>query len=97
MLPLSQHMRSYEDKAEIKDLKDKFHQIRADYELGIRKLVLNKVNNCPCCFKNFFTEAKGSIKQRAFYRDFEPDDLDVLEQMFVTPVVIDEEHNLIND
>ncbi len=31
------------------------------------------------------------------YGDFEPDDLDVLEQMFVTPVVFDESHNLTND
>ena len=97
MLPLSQFMKSCEEQAEVTDLRDKFHQIRADYELGLRKLVLNKVNNCPCCFKGFFIEAKGSVKQRAFYSDFEPDDLDVLEQMFVTPVVIDDDHNLINE
>lgn len=97
MVTLSQHMKSYEEQAEVKDLRDKFHQIRSDYELGLRKLVLNKVNNCPCCFKGFFIEAKDSVKQRAFYSDFEPDDLDVLEQMFVTPVVIDDDHNLINE
>jgi hypothetical protein len=55
------------------------------------------VNNCPCCFKGFFIEAKESVKQRAFYSDFEPDDLDVLEQMFVTPVVIDDEHEATKD
>lgn len=97
MITLSQHIKSYEEQAEVKDLRDKFHQIRSDYELGLRKLVLNKVNNCPCCFKGFFSEAKDSVKQRAFYRDFEPDDLDVLEQMFVTPVVFDESHNLTNE
>ena len=31
------------------------------------------------------------------YGDFDPDDLDVIEQMFVTPVVIDDDHNLVND
>lgn len=97
MVTLSQHMKSYEEQAEVKDLRDKFHQIRSDYELGLRKLVLNKVNNCPCCFKGFFIEAKDSVKQRAFYSDFEPDDMDVLEQMFFTPVVMDDDHNLINE
>ena len=93
----SEIFKETEKQFEIETLREKFHESRSEYELGLRKHLLGEVKNCPCCFKGFFSEAKDSVKQRAFYRDFEPDDLDVLEQMFVTPVVFDEEHNLINE
>lgn len=97
MVSFSEFLKQSEKKCEIEKLRNNFHESRSEYELGLRKHLLEEVKNCPCCFKGFFTEAKDSVKQRAFYRDFEPDDLDVLEQMFVTPVVFDEEHNLINE
>jgi hypothetical protein len=97
MVAFSEFLKQSEKKCEIENLRNKFHESRSEYELGLRKHLLGEVKNCPCCFKGFFTESKDSVKQRAFYRDFEPDDLDVLEQMFVTPVVFDESHNLINE
>jgi hypothetical protein len=91
MLPLSEFFKHSEMKSEVEKLRKKFHESRSEYELGLRKYLLEEVKNCPCCFKGFFTESKESVKQRAFYREFEPEDLDVLEQMFVTPVVFDKE------
>lgn len=96
MVAFSEFFKQIEMRTEIEKLRNKFHESRSEYELGLRKHLLEEVKNCPCCFKGFFTEAKDSVKKRSFYRDFEPDDLDVLEQMFVTPVVFDEEHNLIS-
>jgi 5-methylthioribose kinase len=97
MANFSEFFKSTKSESVIEKLRNKFHESRSEYELELRKHLLEEVKNCPCCFKGFFTEAKDSVKQRAFYRDFEPDDLDVLEQMFVTPVVFDESHNLINE
>ncbi len=97
MANFSEFFKQSEKKCEIENLRNKFHESKSEYELGLRKYLFEEVKNCPCCFKGFFTETKEIVKQRAFYSDFEPDDLDVLEQMFVTPVVFDEEHNLINE
>ena len=95
MLTLSEHIKSYEKQTEVDDLRDKFYQSRVDYELGIKKFVLHKVNNCPCCFKNLFTKREGVVKGRTFYSDFEPDELQVLEDMYF--ITINDDQNLINN
>lgn len=71
-----------EDQARVKELQYKFHQTRADYELGLRKFILNEANNCPCCFKGLLNTTKDSVKQQAFYSNFEPDELEILENMY---------------
>ena len=82
MVTLSESFKRSNDQRDIEKLRDKFHQTRADYELGLRKFILNDVKNCPCCFKGLMEKTKESVKGRVFYSDFEPDELDVLENMY---------------
>lgn len=82
MVTLSESFKRSDDKSEVMKLRNEFHQTRADYELGLRKFILNDVKNCPCCFKGLMEKTKESVKARAFYSDFEPDELDVLENMY---------------
>lgn len=63
-------------------LRKEFHKARAQYELSLRRFILNHVDNCPCCFDGFFDDSKNRVKTIAFYDDFEPDVLDVLEEMY---------------
>lgn len=69
------------------DLNGKYIQARQDYELALKQFVLTEVRGCPCCYEKAFDQMKETIKSRMFYSDFEPDDLKVLQELYITPPV----------
>ena len=81
MVTMNEVLKNAENQAEVNLLRDKFLKSRAEYELSLRKLILNKVKNCPCCFKRLLNISKDYIKQQDFEGDFDPDELAVLEEM----------------
>lgn len=78
-------------KEKVSGTRSDFHQARTEYELAMRREILNRVNHCPCCFDGFFDDVKARIRQEALQNNFEPDVMEVLQRMSLTPVVTDEE------
>lgn len=78
-------------KEKVSETRSDFHQARTEYELAMRREILNRVNHCPCCFDGFFDDVKARIRQEALQNNFEPDVMEVLQRMSLTPVVTDEE------
>jgi hypothetical protein len=78
-------------KEKVSETRSEFHQARTEYELAMRREILHRVNNCPCCFDGFFDDVKARIREEALQNNFEPDVMEVLNRMSLTPVVTDEE------
>lgn len=87
MLTLSSVLKGSDLLENLHDSKRGYLKARAEYELALRRFTLDKVENCPSCFKNFYDSMKDRVKSEAFYSDFEPKELDILEEMFITPIV----------
>lgn len=69
------------------ELNSKYIQARQDYELALQQFVLTEVRDCPCCYEKAFDQMKEKIKSRMFYSDFGPDDLEVLQELYITSPV----------
>ena len=78
-------------KEKVSETRSDFHQARTEYELAMRREILHRVNHCPCCFDGFFENVKAQIREEALQNNFEPDVMDVLNRMSLTPVVTDVE------
>jgi len=78
-------------KEKVNETRSDFHQARTEYELAMRREILHRVNHCPCCFDGFFENVKAQIREEALQNNFEPDVMEVLNRMSLTPVVTEEE------
>lgn len=94
MLTLSSVLKGSDLSEVLMDKKREYLKARVEYELALRRFTLKKVENCPSCFKNFYEGMKDRVKSEAFYSDFEPNELDILEEMFITPIVHKHEDRL---
>lgn len=74
-------------KEKVSETRSDFHQARTEYELAMRREILHRVNHCPCCFDGFFENVKARIREEALQNNFEPDVMEVLNRMSLTPVV----------
>jgi hypothetical protein len=78
-------------KEKVSETRSDFHQARTEYELAMRREILHRVNHCPCCFDGFFENVKAQIREETLQNNFEPDVMEVLNRMSLTPVVTNEE------
>jgi len=72
---------------ELADSRDRYLDARIDYELSLRKFSLFNVKKCPCCFKGFYKDKENEIIQEYANGDSEPNEIEVLERMAMTPVL----------
>ena len=82
MVAFSEFLKQSEKKCEVEKLRNKFHESRSEYEVALKNFVLNKVNDCPCCFDVFYKKIVEKIQDSTFYIDLEPNELKVLEEMY---------------
>jgi len=77
-------------KEKVSETRSDFHQARTEYELAMRREILHRVNHCPCCFDGIFENVKAQIREEALQNNFEPDVMEVLNRMSLTPVAAEE-------
>jgi len=94
MANFSEFFKQLEMKSEVEKLRNKFYESRSEYELGLRNFILNKVNDCSCCFESLFKKTETKVENRTFYSDLHPDELKVLEEMYF--VTVNDLHKPIN-
>jgi hypothetical protein len=78
-------------KEKVSETRNDFHQARTEYELAMRREILNRVNHCPCCFDGFFENVKARLREEALQNNFEPEVMEILSRMSQIPVVTEEE------
>jgi hypothetical protein len=82
MANFSEFYKGIESESVIEKLRNNFYESRSEYELALKNFILNKVNDCPCCFDVFYKKIVEKIQDSTFYIDLEPDELKVLEEMY---------------
>ncbi len=91
MTKLSSFLEDEFIKGKVEETRGNFNRARTEYELAMRREILQRVNHCPCCFDGFFADVKARIREEALQNNFEPNVMEVLTRMSLTPVVTDEE------
>ena len=94
MVTINEVIDNAENKAELNFLRDSFYKTRVEYELGLRKYIFNKVENCPGCFRRLSDESRNFLHQQISEGDFVSDELSVLEEMLFR--VSEENEEVIN-
>jgi hypothetical protein len=83
MLPLSKFLNEQEAPNEIELLRTKYFRARLNFQNSLEKFSLQKVNGCTSCYEKLFEGTKERIMSRMFTSDFEPDELEVLNELYV--------------